>query len=144
MEIWASAFADYQYKVVECAVKSFILNDTKGFAPVIGEVNDIIHKAKEKNRLNELEAWGMVRKAISNSIYHSKEEFDKLPDVVQKAMGSADNLKEWAVMDTNTVDSVIQSNFLRNYRAAVKRAEYMDRMPLEVKKQMGLIEDKGA
>jgi hypothetical protein len=89
-------------------------------------------------KLSELEAWGMVRKAIRNSIYHSEEEFDKLPKTVQAAVGSHTNLREWAQMDTDTVESVEASHFVRNFRVAQERENEMTALPENIREQLNI------
>jgi len=70
-----------------------------------------------------MEAWDMVRRAIS--YYHANEAFRNLPPILQKIVGSPNQLREWALMDVETVNSVIQSNFMRSYRAmAAREREY--------------------
>ena len=72
------------------------------------------------------EAWQLVNAATQRGIYHAKDEFDKLPPVVQRIVGSPNQLKEWAMMDAETVQSVIASNFQRSYTVrAEKEREYM-------------------
>ena len=80
-----------------------------------------------------MEAWSLVSKAIRNSSYNSVEEFVKLPLLVQRAVGTPDNLRNWAVSDCQTIESVIQSNFLRTYRTVVKRENEINCMPNDIK-----------
>lgn len=76
--------------------------------------------------------------ALRNSGYNSVTEFDKLPPVVRRIIGSPSQLREWAMMDSDTVQSVVQSNFMRSYRArAQSEREYLA-LPPEVK---GLMEE---
>ena len=44
-----------------------------------------------------------------------------------------DNLKNWATSDYQTIETVIQSNFLRTYETVVKRANEINRMPDDIK-----------
>ena len=125
IEIWENILKDYEDQDVAQALKLYIVNDTKGFAPAIGQIIENIPKKDDDP--GELEAWGLVRRAIRNGTYGAEEEFAKLPDVVKKAVGSAGQIRDWAKMSIDSVDSVGQSNFLRSYRAAVK-----------VKKKFGL------
>ena len=121
LSVWAALFKDYSYKDVGEALRRYIVSDRQGFAPVPGQLVDILHTPEDESDCTDLSAWSMVRKAISNGNYGSREEFDKLPAAVQKAVGSPENIKEWAMMDTEAVDSVIQSNFLRAYRTVLQR-----------------------
>lgn len=91
--------------------------------------------------MTEMEAWGMVNKALSNSSYHAKEEFDKLPSVVQKTLGRHEVLQEWAGMEIDTVQSVIQSNFIRNYRTVLQREKERNKLPTRLRE---ILEAAGA
>ena len=81
------------------------------------------------NDANEIAAWGVVLKALRNSTYHSEEEFNKLPLVIQKAVSSPGQLREWATMENldGTGLNVIQSNFMRTYRLEIEREKELRR-----------------
>ena len=87
-------------------------------------------------KITDSQAWAMVRKALENGNYHSAEEFEKLPELVKKAVGSADQLRIWAG-DTDYNESVISSNFKRAYRTIVERAETEARLPIELRNRLG-------
>ena len=78
-------------------------------------------------------AWGLVSKALRNGTYGAVEEFNKLPPLVKQAVGMPDNLKNWAASDYQTIETVIQSNFLRTYETVVKCANEINRMPDNIK-----------
>ena len=61
------------------------------------------------------------------------EEFSKLPPLVQKAVGTSDNLRNWSQTNLDSVETVIQSNFLRAYRVEAQRAAEISKMPSDVK-----------
>ena len=63
----------------------------------------------------------MVSRAARNGLYRCREEYDKLPPAVQKAVGDAEQLRTWAAMDEETVASVVASNFARSYRTVLAR-----------------------
>ena len=42
--LWQEMFAEDDYSVVGAAVKSFIATDTKGFAPIIGQIKELIQR----------------------------------------------------------------------------------------------------
>lgn len=131
--LWAEMFADEPVQIVALAVKSLIATDTKGFPPHIGAVKDSIVKLKQPNEMTEAEAWALVSNATRNSAYHSQEEYDKLPPVVQRIVGSPMQLREWAMMDTDTLQSVVASNFQRSYKArAAKEREFLA-LPSEIR-----------
>ena len=139
VDVWQMMLSDYDYNLVAMALKAYILSDTSGFAPSIGQLVANIQTITKPQELSEMEAWSLVRKAIGNGNYGSVEEFEKLPPTIQKAVGSADMIKRWAMSDSNEVSTVIQSNFLRSYRTAVKRDEEYAKMPEDVKKLISSI-----
>ena len=140
VDIWASILAPYQFEGIKAALHAYILSDTKGFAPSPGQLIDQI--PVKKFDMTELEAWGIVNKAISNSNYHAKEEFDKLPPVIQKTLGRCDVLKEWASMENDTVQSVIQSNFIRNYRTVLQREKDIGKLPVKLRELLEITGEK--
>ena len=127
MEVWYKIFKDYDYESISTAAGNYIVNDTFGKAPVPGQIIACIET--DVSKLSEQEAWSLVTKAISNSNYHSVEEFAKLPKEIQIAVGSAANLKELGQMDMSTVQSVEKSHFERNYRTAVERIRHEKQTP---------------
>lgn len=150
VESWRMSLEDYTYEQVSTGLKLFLKADTSGMPPTPAMIIDQItkHSNTIEHTMNGLEAWALVSLAIRNSNYHSEEEFDKLPAIVQKAVGSPATLREWASMDSNTVHSVEQSNFMRTFDAVAKRVredaklppEY--RMPIEQQTTALLIEEQ--
>lgn len=139
VDTWTAILASYQFEHIRAALHSYILSDTKGFAPTPGQLIDKI--PVQSFDMTEMEAWGMVNKALSNSNYHAKEEFDKLPLVVQKTLGRFEVLQEWAGMEIDTVQSVIQSNFIRNYRTVLQREKERNKLPTRLRE---ILEAAGA
>lgn len=75
--------------------------------------------------MTEADAWNLVAAAVRNGIYGAKEEFEKLPPILRRIVGSPATLREWAAMDSETLHSVVSSNFQRSYRyIAAAEKEY--------------------
>ena len=129
--VWESLLQQYDDAEGARAMQAYILSDTKGFPPAIGQIVDLIHH--DPDELGGLEAWGMVDRALRNSNYGAEEEFAKLPDTIKEALGGPGQLREWAAMDSKTVQSVGQSNFLNAYRVAAQRASQARKMPPEAR-----------
>ena len=121
VNIWHSMLQEYDYKDVCEALKRYIQTDTTGFAPSIGAITQKISLSKNADMPSEMEAWGIVRSAISRSGYYSQEEFDKFPDVIKRSVGNPGVLQSWSQTDEQTVNITIMSNFLKAYRIESKR-----------------------
>lgn len=133
VDIWNMMLDEYTYNQIAGALKSYILADSTGFAPSIGQLIAKVKTIEEPAQLNESEAWGLVSKAIRNGYYGAVEEFSKLPPLVQKAVGTPDNLRNWSQTNLESVETVIQSNFLRAYRVEAQRAAEISKMPSDIK-----------
>ncbi len=133
VDVWNMMLENYSYEQVSVALKAYINSNTSGFAPSIGQLIGKIQTISQPQELDGMAAWGLVSKALRNGTYGAVEEFNKLPPLVRQAVGMPDNLKNWATSDYQTIETVIQSNFLRTYETAVKRANEINRMPDNIK-----------
>ena len=138
--VWFELLKDIPYQQANVAIQKYML--TEKFPPTIADIREKATQIVESvdSSMSELEAWSLVRKAVRNSGYHSVEEFEKLPEACQRAVGSAANLKEWALMDSDQVATIEQSHFIRNYRTSVQRMKEEARLPENVRM---LIADMG-
>ena len=130
---WFLMLSDYPYQQVQMALKAYIATDTSGFAPSIGQIIDKMQMINSHAEQNEMEAWSLVSKALRNGNYKSREEFEKLPDLVKEAVGSPENIHNWAQSDIKSIERVIQSNFIKSYRLVVNRQKEMQKLPKEIK-----------
>lgn len=136
VETWWEYLADYTYNEIKVALKVYITTDTSGFAPSIGQLIEKMRTISTPDELSEMEAWALVSKALRNGYYGAEQEFDKLPPLVQKAVGAPSQLHNWSQTDSDSVENVIQSNFMRTYRAVITREKEMSKMPQDAKRLM--------
>ena len=141
LTLWAEMFARDDVALVAAAVKALIESDSKGFPPHIGAVKEKLRLISAGDEMTEAEAWGIVAKALRNSAYGSREEFDKFPPVIKRIVGSPSQLREWSMMDSETVHSVVASNFLRSYKAIAQREKELAKLPPDVKALVGKLAD---
>lgn len=135
---WFLCLSEYDNNVVMAAFKAYMTTNTSGFAPAPGQLIEILQTLTQPSELNELEAWSMVRKALRNCSYNSEQEFAKLPKVVQKTVGTPQQLRIWA-SDTEFNENVVSSNFIKTYRTEVKRATELNKMPENVRKLIEMV-----
>ena len=139
ISLWAEMFSHDEVALVAAAVKSVIEGDEKGFPPTIGQVKAKMRLLTGKAETTEQEAWNMVAAAIKNGLYGADEEFEKFPPEIRRIVGSPSALREWARMDSDTVHSVIASNFQRSYRAVAAKAAERAKLPPDV---LALLEER--
>lgn len=132
LNLWSRMFEADDRMEVSAAVDALISSRTAGFSPTIGEVKEQMQKLRKRNELDEGAAWALVSKACANGLYGYREEFAKLPVDVQAAVGAPEQLRAWAMMDADTVESVVASNFQRTFRARQARQREQEKLPPSV------------
>lgn len=132
VDVWQMMLDEYEYSQISLALKTYVHSDTSGFAPSIGQLINKLHEIQAPQELNEMEAWLLVGRALRNGTYGAVEEFNKLPPLVQKAVGNPDNLRNWAQTNSESIENVVQSNFMRTYRIVVNRAREYQKMPKDI------------
>lgn len=121
MEVWFNALKEFDVKDVKKATFEYIR--TGKYKPKPADIIDLIINSKVPGMTEEIsaqEAWSMVYKAMCNSTYNAESEFNKLPELVQKAVGTPSNLRNYA-MDDNFNMGVAQSNFFKAYNTLLER-----------------------
>lgn len=120
---------------VAAAVKAYIATDTSGFAPAISQIKDRLRRmhASEKE-LTAGAAWALVSKAADDGYYNSYKQFQKLPETVRKALGGNHQiLREYSLMDVRTFESVVKSQFIREYNAVIERENESAMLPEHIR-----------
>lgn len=118
IDLWTEMFAHEKTELVVAAVKNLI--NTFKWPPTIADVKEEMYKLIEHEKETPIELWNMIKKAIRNSGYNSYEEFQKLPEVAQKFVGSPNQLREWALsVDYN--DGVVKGQFFKQIEIIQKR-----------------------
>lgn len=142
INLWTDIFSNDDASIVSAAVKSLIDGDDKGFPPTIGQVKAKIRLLVGSDELTEAEAWNLVSKAVKNGLYGAVEEFEKLPPAVKRIAGSPSQLRDWASMDSDTLHSVVASNFQRSYKVVATREKEIAALPDDVKKLINFAMNK--
>lgn len=141
LTLWSTMFAGDPYEEVNAAVASLISTRTAGYSPTVGEVKDQLFRLRHSSDIDENGAWVLVSKACRNSSYHSREEFRKLPPDVQRVVGSPEQLKAWAAMEADVVESVISSNFKKAYRIHAERKQEVEKLPPQIREMISGISE---
>lgn len=136
VELYQEMFADCDIKLVAVAVKELI-NSFK-YPPTIADIKNKMYELCNKNDdKSPSELWDKLLKAIRNGSYGYLEEFEKLPKEVKDFVREPRQLQELAQMDSNTVNSVVKGQFLKQIEIIKQRRKEESLMLLETKKVIG-------
>ena len=125
-DVWFAMLSDLEYKRVSAALQAHMM--TSKYPPTIADLRE----DRTANDTSDLEAWAMVRKALRNGYYGAEEEYEKLPELVQKAVGAASNLRQWAQADSDMIET-IEAHFLKSFRSEQQRAKQAAQISPRVK-----------
>lgn len=134
--LWGVQFKGYDYNLVMAAVNTIISNDQNQFMPCIARIKEVCNQLMNPNQMSEEEAWQYIENATRNGIYHAVEEFNNLPIECQQIVGSPDRLRDWAMMDTSTVQSVVHSNFLKTFKTQKENTRLQNSIPIAYKEKL--------
>ena len=139
ISVWSVVFAADISELVESAVYTYI-NEERFKAPNPGQIRAIMQRITHPDELSEGDAWNLVQRALSNGLYGAQEEFDRLPEDVQKAIGSPQWIHAVA-SDEDANMSVESSNFYRRYRQVMADKREKECMPPAVRKMVEQLAD---
>ncbi len=127
---WFYVLKDIDFNLAMNALVALESSGKLNYFPTVGMLrNAVIPLSAGESYLPEGEAVALWRKAIANGNYHAKEEFDKLPPEMQKAIGSPENLKWDNNVQGEFNANVEESHFRRVYNITVERMKLEARTP---------------
>jgi hypothetical protein len=134
IDTWYALFQDEPFPLVEQAVKALIC--TLKFPPTVADVKEKIYFITQPKAMSEMEAWDIVYKAIPSFYDNAREKFNTLPPVIQRAIGSASQLRRLGQIESDTAYGVAQSNFMRSYREELQAEKEYKSLPSSTKQMI--------
>jgi hypothetical protein len=127
INLWHNMFQVESYELVEAAVYAHISKSEH--PPTVAHIKKEINFLADPYQMTETEAMNAILLAASNSLYNAAEEFEKLPTTLQKLVGSPRQLRDYALMDSKTMNSVIASNLSKSYKILINRENSLKSLP---------------
>lgn len=142
-KMWHTILGEYSLDIAMTGLNSYMAKDTKGFAPVPGqllaEIRKLTSQIENKPKTTTAQAWDMVVEVLRGALcYHNPAEaFKKLPLAIQKCVGSARTLQRWSMTDSDQLHNFIRSQFMRDYKDMASFYEEQEALPYSVKLVIG-------
>ena len=130
INLWQEMFSGDNPALVTAAVKELV-NSFK-FPPTIADVKDKMYELTKTDTETPVELWNAIKKAMRNSTYNAVEEFERLPEIAKKFVGSPNQLREWAISDDYN-DGVIKGQFFKQVEILKQREKDNTMMLPEVR-----------
>ena len=110
VNVWHDAFKDEDVHVVSEATRNYTRSSQ--YPPTIAGIQSQINMIR--NPETDAELWALIVKAAKNSTYGAVEEYEKLPEVCQRFVGSPTALKDFGQIDQGTLQTVVKSQFIKS------------------------------
>lgn len=138
IELWSGTMEGYSLEQAVVGLRVFLRGDTKGFAPVPGQVIDCIERVQRPAEAGytNTECIALIRRAIGDALYHAEEAFERLPELCRRAVGTPRNLTEWAQLDRREVETVVSSQIIRALEATRVRMREDAKLPPSFREEM--------
>lgn len=134
LELWSEMFRDDPVEIVKFALYKLI-EGHNGFPPDIADVKSKMREiiSASTGEPTDEELWLILKKAIEKGIYDAKEEFEKLPPVLQRYCGSPETIRELATGDTDILNTVTHGQFMKQIGTMRERQKFEDELPEAVR-----------
>ncbi len=134
IKLWHTMFENDDFELVKFAVYKLIETHS-GFPPDIAGVKEKLREliSAVTGEPTDEELWQILKKALSNGYYGAVEEFNKLPPVVQRYLGSPSGLRDLALVDEKIINTVTHGQFMRQIGILRERHDFERSLPEPVK-----------
>jgi Loader and inhibitor of phage G40P. len=137
--LWQDMFADTPAEKVKIAIKAHVANNK--FAPTIAEIKDYIEKMSEPSLPSGIEAWQLVRKAMTRGEYMMggydyTKAFNALPALVQRVVGDPMQLRIWGMTELDQLEGFDRQRFITNYDKQARAQAEFGRLPGMIQAQI--------
>lgn len=143
LNTWYECLGDLDYKLVLQAVKKTIIESP--YPPTIHDIRkNAIELINPTTKKTAIEAWNEAIGMISNGLYMTEEQFNTASPEVKKFFGNVRQVKELAMLDSDTVNTVTKGQFLKQYDILVQRDREEKMLPEQMKEMIEGLANKFA
>ena len=143
LNTWYECLGDLDYKLVLQAVKKTIIESP--YPPTIHEVRkNAIEFVNPTTQKTGIEAWNEAIKMIRNGLYMTEEQFNNYSSEVKRFFGSVNQVRQLAMVDMETINTVTKGQFLKQYDILVQRDKEEKLLPAPMKEMIEGLANKFA
>ena len=127
IDLWTTMFANEDGALVVATVKELI-NSFK-FPPTIADIKEKMQSLTGKNDETAMKYWHEFKRAVQNGLYDRKyKTFEEASEPLKEFLGSPSQLQDYALMDSETFNSVTKGQFLKQMEVILARRKEKENM----------------
>lgn len=131
LDTWTFLLEDEDANKIATVTKAYLKSNTNAFMPTPAMLINLAYELFTPQGMTEQEAWNTLYKAICNSGYNAKYEYENLPSEI-KPLVTPEQMHDWAI-DNNPNWNVTSSNFMRSFKVREKQRSDFAKLPNETK-----------
>lgn len=140
---WQECLGDLEYNLILQAVKKTIIESP--YPPTIHEIRkNAIELINPTTKKTGIEAWNEAIGMISNGLYMTEEQFNNHSPEVKRFFGSVNQVKQLAMVDMETINTVAKGQFLKQYDILLQRDREEKILPEPMKEMIEGLANKFA
>ena len=132
IDVWTMLLEDEDANKIATVTKAYLKSNPNAFMPTPAMLINMAYEMFAPKGMSEQEAWNTLYKAICNSGYNAQYEYDHLPSEI-KPLCTPSQLRELGMMNIETLNTVVASNFMRSFKAKEKQRTDYAKLPNETK-----------
>lgn len=138
---WQACLGDLDYQLVLQGVKKAIIESP--YPPTVHEIRkNVVEMIKPTTAKSAIEAWNEAHTMICNGIYMTQEQFELASPEVQQFFGNVKQVKELALCDPHTTNTVVKGQFLKQYDIIIEREKQQKLLPASMKELVNKLVEK--
>ena len=115
-QMWHTALKNITYAQAYSALQKYFETSISGYAPQAADILGIIRKS---SGLSDTEIQMHINRALRDSLYHSAEQFECLPDDLKRIIGHPSELKMQASRTEADANIFIRS-VIKEYKTRIE------------------------
>lgn len=136
---WYECLKDLNFKLVLEATKQVMIKSP--FPPTIADIRKNAVEIVNPTEYKPLEDWEECHKMMSRGSIMTQEEFNSHSDICKKFIGSLQQLRTYAMTDIEVINTVVKSNFLKQYDIAKKQESEDKLLPANARERIKLLQE---
>lgn len=131
---WQECLGDLDYNLVVGAVKKTMIENP--YPPTVADIRKNSVEISDPVTYDPLEDWDECYKMISKGSYMTQEEFETYSPICKRFVGSLQQLRNYAMTECDVINTVVKSNFLKQYEIIKKQEREQKLLPEKMKNRI--------
>lgn len=139
VRLWHGALEAEDPRVVLAALRDCV--KTSAYPPVVADICARVQAMKAADAPGASEAFAALKRAVRRGLYHAQEEYERLPPECKTFLGGPSGLRDLAMVDEDTLETVTRGQFIRQYDAIAEKERVRAAIPEDLRPLLrGVIE----